>query len=367
MVLVAVSAFANDGVYFTSGNQLVPLYSTDISVKKEILTISLLDNGCAKVDVYYEFNNPSNTTKTVKMGFEADPPYNDSYEFFPSGVHPNIKKFTVEANGTHLDYKNAVCELSDGIINPDFLDVSKYEYNANYNQLMQKPYKEDDEGISFAYVYYFMMNFKPGKNIVHHTYEYTMSSAVGNRYIVSYKLSPAGRWANRQIDDFTLVIRADKTAKHFAVGSTTFGASKFTVTEGSGKIRTCNNYDTPYYECSLRNGAIALHKTNFRPDSQYELSILSADVFYSFNENARFGEYYDRSYPFVDVFIERKQQISDTFRNRIRKNLPYANRGHIFKDAALKKYFSSLWWYMPDPSYKDDTSDFTEDDWSFVR
>lgn len=27
----------------------------------------------------------------------------------------------------------------------------------------------------------------------------------------------------------------------------------------------------------------------------------------------------------------------------------------------------SLWWYLPDPEYKDDTSNFTEVDWQYVN
>ena len=58
---------ANDGVYYTSGNQLVPMQETDVSVRKEVLTITLLDSSVALVDVYYEFFNPNATSKTVLM------------------------------------------------------------------------------------------------------------------------------------------------------------------------------------------------------------------------------------------------------------------------------------------------------------
>lgn len=57
-VLAMLTAWGNDGVYYTSGNHLVPLQETDISVRKEVLTISLMDNGYARVDVQYEFWNP---------------------------------------------------------------------------------------------------------------------------------------------------------------------------------------------------------------------------------------------------------------------------------------------------------------------
>ena len=41
MVWSLLTASANDGVYFTSGNFLVPTQETDISVSKEILTITI--------------------------------------------------------------------------------------------------------------------------------------------------------------------------------------------------------------------------------------------------------------------------------------------------------------------------------------
>ena len=42
---------ANDGVYFANGSQLVPIRETDISVSREVLTISLCDDGFARVEV----------------------------------------------------------------------------------------------------------------------------------------------------------------------------------------------------------------------------------------------------------------------------------------------------------------------------
>ena len=45
---------ANDGVYYASGSGLVPVQETDISVAKEILTITIGKDSFAIVDVYYE-------------------------------------------------------------------------------------------------------------------------------------------------------------------------------------------------------------------------------------------------------------------------------------------------------------------------
>lgn len=38
-------AFANDGVYYAAGNQLIPITETDIQVKKEILTLNRTQSG----------------------------------------------------------------------------------------------------------------------------------------------------------------------------------------------------------------------------------------------------------------------------------------------------------------------------------
>lgn len=53
-----VAAFANDGIYSTSGNQLLPLVETDIHVWREVLTLSWGEDRTADVDVYYAYYNP---------------------------------------------------------------------------------------------------------------------------------------------------------------------------------------------------------------------------------------------------------------------------------------------------------------------
>ena len=181
---------ANDGVYYTRGSQLVPLTETDISVRKEVLTISIMDNGFARVDVYYEFWNPGKEVKRVLMGFEADPSYNDDYKFYPSGVHPHIKDFTVEMNGRKLTYGNALCVApgkQTGVHGLERIDTTKRYYVFDNNMLYEEGFNAEEgdnykAGIAFAYVYYFNADFQPGLNKVHHTYTYRMSLTVGVPY-----------------------------------------------------------------------------------------------------------------------------------------------------------------------------------------
>ena len=98
MLLSTLFGNANDGVYYASGSGLVPVQETDISVAKEILTITIGKDSFAIVDVYYEFMNNSDT-KTVKMAFEAPGPDEDLAPLNNNGIHPFIHDFTVMMNG----------------------------------------------------------------------------------------------------------------------------------------------------------------------------------------------------------------------------------------------------------------------------
>lgn len=370
MCLSCLMTHANDGVYMTSGNQLVPLQETDISVKKEVLTITLTDTNNAVIDVAYEFFNPSSRPKTVLMGFEADPSYNDDYELYTDGRHKRITQFTVTVNGQRLSYRNAVCNLGgQKPFSP--LKISEWEYDGEYvGQLVNR--RDKSRVIDrYAYVYYFEATFMPGINKIQHRYSYTKSGDVMTAYHVPYKLTPATRWANRQIDDFTLVIRADNTAKHFCINRSCLAGQPLSLSQGTGKIRPTRLYDEDYYEVSLRNGTVKMHATAYRPAA--ELSITSACRLYTNDDKCRFGYTYDRgsSLPLLVwkmyIYPQNQNAYTPAQLRRISRNLPYASRGHVFKDAWLKRYFTSLWWYMPDPSYSDDASSFTKVDREYVN
>lgn len=373
-MMLALPVTANDGTYYTRGSQLVPLQETDISVRKEVLTISLMDNGYARVDVQYEFWNPG-AARRIIMGFEADPPYNFDYKFYPDGRHPSISLFTVEMNGRALPYRNAACVLEENQnckLPLRYVDTTKHYYVYDNNLLYEDKGRTEptdiDAGLPFAYVYYFEANFQPGLNRVHHSYVYKMSTNVGSPFLVEYKLTPAARWAGGNIEDFTLTIRADNTAKHFYVFDSSFAGAPFAVSEGMGKTRRATCYGDPCAEVSLRNGAITLHATDFRPTGELTIRAVGVDGCYV-GKQCIAGGTYDRSARIDWGPYEGMQWVpaDAAFRRRVMRNLPYAHRGHVFADKRLREYFESLWWYMPDPSYKDNTSDFTAVDWQFVN
>ncbi len=281
-IMCFCSAWGNDGVYFGSGNLLVPVQETDISVAKEVLTITIGNDSLARVDVYYEFMN-NGDAKTVTMAFEADPPYNVGLPLNREGIHPFIKHFTVTMNGQRLHNKNAVVAAmrSNGKFKTiDFkpLDLTKWKgYGEAPDSLV--PYEtslynaELDSVVDHAYAYYFEAPFKHGRNIVHHTYSYTMSNSFAYRYEIPYWLTPATRWANRQVDDFTLKITADDFTE-FCLYDSLFVSSPFTKDSRQGYLY--NLTDTagkPMIVASVCPGdTVTWHGNNFRPTDNMEIT-----------------------------------------------------------------------------------------------
>ena len=370
VLLCAVTAWGNDGVFFVNGNHLVPVHETDIALTSEVLAITLGDDGYASVDVQYVLTNRGQE-KTVTMGFEASAPYNDYEPFSPQGIHPHIHDFTVVMNGRQLTFTNAVVK-EEYDVPCDFkpLDLKRWKSYGEVkmrngedlpnNSLLYDA--ERDSLVSFAYAYYFEARFLPGRNTIHHTYRYLMSSGVDRCFHVPYWLTPAMRWANRQIDDFTLHISAPHSCKHFCVENSLFAQSQFVVTEGVGKVRTTKCYDEQFAEIVVRNGTVTWHARNFKPTD--DMHIQSAERLYF--DNYKLGTFYDRSNNYMpgSYMIEMNQS---PWQRRILKNLPYANRGYVFRDKKLQRYFSQFWWYMPDPQWKADTRDFTPREWQLIN
>lgn len=237
LLLSCSIATANDGVYFTSGSFLVPVKETDISAKKEILTITICKDGYAEVDVDYTFYNNTSASKSVTMAFEAHPPYCSETQLNKSGMHPFISQFTVDMNGAQLHYRNALVAMkfvgeSTWESDHEPLDMSQWKgvgeapdsivpfEDAIYNEAL-------DSVISYAYAYYFDATFRPGENKVHHTYRYKMSYGVGYKFSVPYWLTPVTRWANGQVDDFTMRIKTDGKIEEILLADSLFKGSEF--------------------------------------------------------------------------------------------------------------------------------------------
>lgn len=381
----AAAAHANDGVYYVNGSHLEPLQETDIAIKKELLTITIGDDGLAYVEVDYEFMNNGNA-KDVTMGFEARPPYNDDSDFNTKGVHPHIMDFNVVMNGMALSHRNGLVfvEGLEGEMPEEaqkakengqkFIPVDSKRWKVD-NEMGQQLYNsQTDEFAYYAYAYYFDAHFNKGLNTVRHTYKYRMSFSVESPFEITYWLLPAMRWANKRIDDFTLRIKTDKCTKHFIIDNQPFGSTPFRVTKGKGKTRVLNTIDGDGYtitEVVLRDGTLEWHRNNFVTDHDLDISSAHQIEYLVDWGNAPIPVYYDSSDTYIGFmattgdFIkyfpkEGSEKQAEAFAKRVMRNLPYAHRGYVFKDAKLRKYFESQWWYMPDPKWKPTENSFSE-------
>lgn len=297
-LLGVCSVWGNDGVYFTSGNFLVPVRETDISVAREVLTITIGKDSFARVDVYYELVN-NGQPKTVTMAFEAEAPYNTGSALNRNGIHPYINNFTVTMNGNSLTSSNALVAVknADGKQLVDYtpLDMTQWKgvgevpdslipyENALYNASL-------DSVTAYAYAYYFKAPFQSGRNIVHHTYSYRMSYSVGQRFEIPYWLTPATRWANHKIDDFTLKITADDLTE-FCMVDSVFAGTPFTAPSPSSMYHLTTDYGVPMLLASVCQGdTVTWHSKDFCPTSN--ISICSpewdhANAYYTHKTSGR--------------------------------------------------------------------------------
>lgn len=338
----AYHAKANDGVFYARGNQLIPVSETDISVRKEILSLKKVRNQFIEVTVYYEFYNPGNA-KTITVGFEAASPSGDVEAAPRNGRHPFMRDFTVNMNQALLPYEVAFVADSlyaeKGKVKTMNLDTFQGATDGNY--------------VDFFYVYHFQAPFRKGLNIVKHTYTYSLSGSIACFYDFEYVLTAAKRWANKQIDDFTLLIDPGEF-ETFNIEKTFFRDSGQWLIHGIGKAHEWRGNGTISYRPDalrfhLQKGYLVFQDKNFKPAGELQV----------FAEN--FSYFYDSVYlPFSCYQQDRIAEPTDEFRRRVLKNLPFARRGYVFKDPELNRFFQTMDWYMPNPGYQPDVAMLTE-------
>ena len=218
-------SFANDGVFYAKGNQLIPIFETEIAVQKEILTLKKVRNQMIEVTVYYEFFNPGEE-KILTVGFEAISPTGDVDGAMKNGKHPFMHDFTVQSNDEILSYD--IAYVSDEL----------YAENGAIKSIDFDKFKGSTDGnyVEFYYVYHFQMKFKKGLNKVKHTYNYNVSGGICYNYNFEYVLTAANRWGNKQIDDFTLIIDNGEF-ETFTIAQTFFSDKNDWLINGIGKSK----------------------------------------------------------------------------------------------------------------------------------
>lgn len=388
-ILIALLAFvtvkANDGAFYSQGNQLIPINETTIKVQKEILTITRVETGeglhSFKVNVYYEFFNPGRA-KDLLVGFEAVN-YSEGGE-----THPYIHDFKVVMNNQELPYEvNRIFYPLDEDGNVRWGEMEGYYQNGRFVEPTQamwrslqdenSPYYVWDDDVPYYYVYHFNAHFNKGLNIIQHTYDFNGSDLVGEAYLFDYVLTAANRWANKGIDDFTLEINMGDH-ESFSVQPTFFQNADEWTFNGKGKasmredmIMICEN--CPIFH--VQSGSIVFHKKNFHPEGELHIA---RDGFYLYvfdyeNDNPQYystiidrfkSQYYNLTLEYTS-FAEDKSSFTAEQR-RIMKNIPFAYRGYVFEDQGLQRYFNSTKWYIPNPEYQADMTTMSKDEKEWI-
>jgi hypothetical protein len=342
-------AVANDGVFYAQGGQIIPISESEISVKKEVLSLKK-EGDYLKVLVHYEFFNPGNQ-KTLLVGFEAPSPYvpESSYYIVPEQYYegnPYISDFSVEVNGDYTSYD--IAHVSD-----DLFRQRDYYKNGNIADLSYQQVKnmlEDDVYfMPYSYVYYFNATFKPGINVVFHTYKFKLSTSVDSYFNFSYILTAANRWANNGIDDFTLIVDMGNEM-NYSMNENCFGSASEWQMKGS--VSRCE-YISSYIDIKLDEPQMILRKKNYHPTDELHISKFRV-----------MGDYYGDipgEYAWASMTICDDSQFWTYSKEELRliRNEIYARHGYIFKAADLKKHFESQPWYIADPFFNPST-DLTE-------
>lgn len=370
---------ANDGAFYSYGNTLIPITESDIKVQKEILTITRVDDktgwgSCFLVNVYYEFYNPGDA-KDIIVGFEAPSPdghvSSDVETMYAS--NPYITGFQVIMNGqnipwqlAHVPYKyegryqfSYEMNKDDYYKNGQVVDMPLEQYEAIMDTIYtgdDRYYYTDWSGYEFYYVYHFNAHFEPGVNIIQHTYVSKGESLVMMDYIFSYILTAANRWANNGIDDFTLIVDVgERTTFWCGVGGV--NAEEWTYS-GKGKDGENGHH--------LQSGTFVLHKENFHPEGEF--GIRKVDGYYFEGDDLSLDVIKERYFNFNDNIVQSLKELElSKDERKILKNLPYAYRGMVFKNKKLREFFESTEWYIPDPEYKADVDQLSEEEKEWIE
>lgn len=399
-LLAIANAKANDGAFYSKGNQLIPITETTIHVQKEILTITRVPdsiNGWGdlfKVDVYYEFFNPG-PAKDLIVGFEATSADGNAYGGTLDEAYagqPFIYDFNVVMNDrklphqvAHVPYKyNGDYQFDYTIKTEDYYKNGKVQdmSKEQYNEAMAKIFESEEEyldwyGYLFYYVYHFNAHFNEGLNVIRHTYYSKGAEMVMMDYLFDYILTAANRWANNGIDDFTLILNMGDR-ESFSVAPTFFETPDELTFSGKGRVGEMREMIGMCENCPMfhvQTGSLVFHKKNFHPEGELHISSQGFYVFDYVGEGGKV-DYADSfvesmKFQYMNVYMDKDYPMDPTSftaeQRRILKNVPFAYRGYVFKDKGLQRFFESSDWYVPDPGYNADMTTMTPGEKKWVK
>ena len=353
--LLSIFTFANDWEFGSEGEHIIPLKGSNMSIKKEKITLKLTPDGML-VNVKFTFDNPTAENKIV--GFVT--PESGNGEEEDETTKPkrkpeplNIKNFKTTVNGKEV--KSNV-ELLSKLLSKGVLD----------NNII-KEYTEKEKTF-YNYVYYFNADFKQGENVVEHSYFYTGSYGVYERDF-EYVVTTISKWKNQTVEDFEIEVHPEN---YFVKLPYSFWKDNKKINwevVGKGKMVTIaptkksNDEDATGLErygiiyLKLNNGFVRYKTKNFSPNQDFYMTRMDNILGFDYE----FPEGKIQGYKFKDdYFTTLRETIYDDYPNIVSslkdlkdkdldiiRNYPYAFAGYDFAKKDLKDYFSQFIWYSP--------------------
>ena len=364
--LLSIFTFANDWEFGSEGEHIIPLKGSNMSIKKEKITLKLTPDGML-VNVKFTFDNPTAENKIV--GFVT--PESGNGEEEDETTKPKrkaeplkIKNFKTTVNGKEV--KSNV-ELLSKLLSKGVLD----------NNII-KEYTEKEKTF-YNYVYYFNADFKQGENVVEHSYFYTGSYGIYERDF-EYVVTTISKWKNQTVEDFEIEVHP---GNYFVKLPYSFWKDNKKINweiVGKGKMVTIaptkksNDEDATGLErygiiyLKLNDGFVRYKTKNFSPNQDFYMTRMDNILGFDYE----FPEGKIQGYKFKDdYFTTLRETIYDDYPNIVSslkdlkdkdldiiRNYPYAFAGYDFAKKDLKDYFSQFIWYSPvgknvkiDPSF----------------
>ena len=353
--ILSIFTFANDWEFGSEGEHIIPLKGSNMSIKKEKITLKLIPDGML-VNVKFVFDSPNAENKII--GFVT--PESGNGEEEDETTKPkrkpeplNIKNFKTTVNGKEV--KSNV-ELLSKLLSKGVLD----------NNII-KEYTEKEKTF-YNYVYYFNADFKQGENVVEHSYFYTGSYGIYERDF-EYVVTTISKWKNKTVEDFEIEVHP---GNYFVKLPYSFWKDNKKINweiVGKGKMVTIastkksNDEDATGLErygiiyLKLNNGFVRYKTKNFSPNQDFYMTRMDNILGFDYE----FPEGKIQGYKFKDdYFTTLRETIYDDYPNIVSslkdlkdkdldiiRNYPYAFAGYDFAKKDLKDYFSQFIWYSP--------------------
>ena len=353
--LLSIFTFANDWEFGSEGEHIIPLKGSNMSIKKEKITLKLTPDGML-VNVKFTFDNPTAENKIV--GFVT--PESGNGEEEDETTKPKrkaeplkIKNFKTTVNGKEV--KSNV-ELLSKLLSKGVLD----------NNII-KEYTEKEKTF-YNYVYYFNADFKQGENVVEHSYFYTGSYGIYERDF-EYVVTTISKWKNQTVEDFEIEVHPEN---YFVKLPYSFWKDNKKINwevVGKGKMVTIaptkksNDEDATGLErygiiyLKLNNGFVRYKTKNFSPNQDFYMTRMDNILGFEYEypegkvQGYKFKDKYfeilrEVAYSDYSEIVDSLKDLSDEDLDIVR-NYPYAFAGYDFAKKDLKDYFSQFIWYTP--------------------